>query len=73
MAARWEGDARGEGVGDAARLVSGAGELIATFGKPAWVAEQPELHLLPHVKAWCERDERLALTGVVLINVAGVL
>ena len=28
----------------------------------AWVAEQPELHLLPHIEAWCRRDGRLALT-----------
>src|SRR5437763_16254385 len=27
-----------------------------------WVAEHPELHLLPHVEAWCERDQRLALS-----------
>jgi hypothetical protein len=27
-----------------------------------WVAEQPELHLLPHVDAWCRQDRRLALT-----------
>jgi hypothetical protein len=45
------------------RLLPGAGELIAAFGQPDWVAEQPELHLLPHVEEWCRRDGRLALTG----------
>ena len=61
--ARWDGDDLGHGIGDATRLVSGASELVAAFREPAWVAEQPELHLLPHIEAWCERDGRLALTG----------
>jgi hypothetical protein len=26
-------------------------------------SEQPELHLLPHIEAWCEGDGRLALIG----------
>jgi hypothetical protein len=63
MTARWDGDDRGQGIGAAAQLVPGATELIAAFRKPGWVAEQPEVHLLPHVQAWSRRDERLALTG----------
>ena len=63
MAPRWDGDNRGQGIGDAAQLVSGARELVAAFSEPSWVAEQPELHLLPHIEAWCERDGRLALIG----------
>jgi len=59
---RWDGDNRGHGVSDATQLVSGASELVAAFGQPEWVAEQPEVHLLPHVEAWCQRDRRLALT-----------
>ncbi len=43
-------------------LVAGATELVAAFAEPAWVAEQPELHLRPHVEAWCARDRRLTLT-----------
>jgi hypothetical protein len=62
MAARWDGDVRGHGVGDAAQLVSGATELVAAFRQPNWVAEEPERHLLPHVEAWCRTDGRLALT-----------
>ena len=27
------------------------------------MAEQPELHLLPHIEAWCQQDRRLAWTG----------
>lgn len=63
MATRWDGDDRGLGIGDALQLVSGADELVAAFRQPGWVAEQPELHLLPHVDAWCEQDGRLALTN----------
>jgi hypothetical protein len=63
MAARWDGDDRGQGVGDAAQLISGATELVAAFRQSNWVAEQPEMHLLPHVEAWCQRNQRLALTN----------
>ena len=63
MAARWDGDDRGEGIANAAQLVAGASELIAALREPRWVAEQPELHLLPHIEAWCLRDRRLALAG----------
>jgi hypothetical protein len=63
MAARWDGDDREQGIGDAAQLVPGASELIAAFRQPNWVAEEPELHLLPHIDAWCQQDRRLALTG----------
>jgi hypothetical protein len=62
MLARWEGDDRGQGVGDAGQLVAGATELVSAFGESTWVAEEPELHLRPHVEAWCQQDQRLALT-----------
>jgi len=62
MPPRWDGDNRGRGIGDAAQLVPGASELVAAFTKPAWVAEEPEIHLRPHVEGWCQRDQRLALT-----------
>ena len=73
MAARWDGDELGQGIGDATQLVSGASELIAAFREPGWVAEQPELHLLPHVEAWCQQDRRLALTGAYSDGSAYVL
>jgi hypothetical protein len=62
MLKRWEDDDRGHGVGDAAQLVAGATELVAVFSETTWVAEQPEIHLRPHIEAWCQRDRRLALT-----------
>ena len=63
MPRRWDDDERGHGIGDAAQLVTGASELVAAFSQSDWVAEQPELHLRPHIEAWCQRDGRLALIG----------
>ena len=63
MSSRWDGDDRGLGVGDALQFVPGGRELIAAFGEPGWVAESPEVHLRPHVEAWCQRDGRLALSS----------
>jgi hypothetical protein len=50
---RWEGDERGEGIADATQFMDGAAELIAAMRRPNWVAEQPELHLLPHLEHAC--------------------
>ena len=47
---RWEGDERGRGVADARRLAAGARELVTAMEAEAWVAEQPEAHLLPHLE-----------------------
>ena len=63
MPRRWDDDERGRGIGDAAQLLPGARELVAAFSQSDWVAEQPEIHLRPHVESWCQRDERLALIG----------
>jgi len=51
---RWDGDERGDGVADASQFATGAGELIEAIQRPNWVAEQPELHLLPHLERGCE-------------------
>ena len=51
---RWDGDERGEGVADASQFADGVDELIAAIRHPNWVAEQPELHLLPHLEKACE-------------------
>jgi hypothetical protein len=51
---RWDGDERGDGVADATQFIDGAAELIAAMRRPNWVAEQPEVHLLPHLEKACE-------------------
>ncbi len=53
-ARRWDDDERGEGVADASQFAEGASELIAAMRRPNWVAEEPELHLLPHLRHACE-------------------
>jgi hypothetical protein len=63
MSTRWDGDDRGSGIGDAMQLVPGARELVAAFSEHDWVAEQAELHLLPHIEGWCRDDRRLVLTN----------
>jgi hypothetical protein len=51
---RWDGDERGDGVADATRFSDGAAELIAAMQRPNWVAEEPEVHLLPHLEQACK-------------------
>ena len=51
---RWDGDERRDGVADAGPFVDGAAELIEAMQRPNWVAEQPELHLLPHLERSCQ-------------------
>ncbi len=58
---RWDDDERGHGIADARRLVPGAEELTEAMSRENWVAEQPEAHLLPHLRAFCERDGRFRL------------
>ena len=52
---RWDTDERGTGIGDAAALAPGAHELLAALSEPGWVAEDPDAHLLPHLRQACER------------------
>ena len=53
-ARRWDGDERGEGIADARSFAPGAAELVEAMQSRNWVAEQPELHLLPHLQRSCE-------------------
>jgi hypothetical protein len=63
VAERWEGDERGRGVGDATRLTAGAAELTGAMAVPGWVAEEPEVHLSPHLRAWLDHQDALTLEG----------
>jgi hypothetical protein len=60
---RWEDDERGQGVGDASRLIPGAEELLAAMAERDWVAEDPDIHLSPHVRAWLEHNDVFTLEG----------
>jgi hypothetical protein len=54
-AERWDGDARRAGVGAARSAAAALQELLELSGRPDWVAEQPELHLEPHVREAADR------------------
>jgi len=52
---RWDPDPRGHGVADAGALAAGVLELAGTLAVEDWIAEEPEAHLLPHIRSACER------------------
>jgi len=51
---RWDIDARGTGVADGADLVPAVDALRSALLAPGWVAEEPEQHLLPHLRRLCD-------------------
>ena len=48
--ARWSGDDRGRGVGDASVAAPALRELLELAHRPDWVAEEPEAHLGDHLR-----------------------
>src|SRR5919199_6297223 len=48
---RWDGDERGHGVANALSASHAVARLLEAMALPDWVAEQPEVHLLPHIEA----------------------
>jgi hypothetical protein len=66
MRRRWDNDERGHGVASAAASVPDIDRLRAAMLEPDWVAEEPDLHLLPHIRRVCEdRSWSLARADVV--------
>ena len=51
---RWDTDQRGTGVADAATHAGPAGRLLAKLTEPGWAAEDPAVHLIPHLAAAAE-------------------
>ena len=51
--ARWEPDERGRGIADGSALAPGVRELAAALDSEDWIAEEPEVHLLPRVERAC--------------------
>jgi hypothetical protein len=47
---RWEGDEIGTGVGDAGDFAPHVRRLLDEMVLPDWVAEDPHVHLLPHLQ-----------------------
>jgi len=67
MKGRWEADQKSHGIADGRWMADDIGELLAAVKAEDWVAENPELHLLPHLEAACRREDSpfaLETTGV---------
>jgi hypothetical protein len=47
---RWDTDERFTGVADASLFAAGLERLAALARRPGWVAEDPEVHLVPHLR-----------------------
>lgn len=60
---------RGEGVADATAFADGVVELLEAMRRPSWVAEEPGVHLLPHLERACRglpfeiEDARVSAEG----------
>jgi hypothetical protein len=52
--ARWDGDDRGRGVASAEAGIEELDRLRSAMVLPDWVAEAPDVHLLPHLERMCE-------------------
>jgi hypothetical protein len=50
MRRRWDGDERGHGVAGGEAHLPHARRLVQALERPDWVAEDPQLHLLPHLE-----------------------
>lgn len=50
MQRRWDGDERGTGVAGGESHIPHARRLLEALEAPDWVAEEPELHLRPHLE-----------------------
>lgn len=51
---RWDTDDRGRGIADGSWIAPAVRELLDGLATPAWVAEDPDNHLLPHLRRACE-------------------
>ena len=63
-APRWDTDGRGHGVSGAPDLAPDARRLADALDGPDWIAEEPEVHLLPHIERACAvSHSRARMTG----------
>jgi hypothetical protein len=61
---RWDPDERGIGVADARAYLGRLDALRAAAAEDGWVAEEPEAHLLPHIRRLVEDGGQLAIDGI---------
>src|SRR4051794_726214 len=56
---RWDNDERGTGPGNARDAAPAVQRLLDAMQQDGWVAEDPDAHLLPHIKAAVDRAPTL--------------
>ena len=54
---RWEGDTVGHGIAAGSVIAPDVERFLSTLSEPLWVAEAPEVHLLPHLERACAAPE----------------
>jgi hypothetical protein len=50
---RWDTNLRGSGIGDGGWIVPAVRQFLDALAAPCWVAEDPHVHLLPHLRQAC--------------------
>ncbi|CAA9394812.1 MAG: hypothetical protein AVDCRST_MAG93-9914 [uncultured Chloroflexia bacterium] len=66
---RWDTDTIGHGVADGTAFAPRVQQLLDTLHLPNWVAEDPDVHVLPHLRAFCEApDSPWRLVATVFSN-----
>ncbi|OPG01826.1 hypothetical protein [Microbispora sp. GKU 823] len=75
---RWDNDERLTGIADASAMEPQVSALLDAMARDGWVTEEPEVHLLPHLRRACGSEwlltgERLLDDGVyeVTVSLAG--
>jgi hypothetical protein len=56
---RWDNDERGRGIASGAAFIGHVVELADLMRGPGWATEDPEAHLLPHLRAANDDDGSL--------------
>lgn len=54
---RWDVDERGRGVASGRSLSPNVEELAAAMRTEGWVAEEPDVHLVPHLESACSEPD----------------
>ncbi len=64
---RWDIDARGHGIADGRWIEPAVRRFLDALAEPGWVAEEPDVHLLPHLVRACDvADSPWRLRGAAL-------
>ena len=73
---RWDVDERGDGIGDARDLAGRVDELRSHAERRRWIAEEPEVHLWPHIERaikapgsrWTDAEYTIDAEGRLIVD-----